>query len=211
MAAPTLIYCASGNKRYAEIAIHAGFQYGAQLPHTIYYPPYFVDQDWRNPNRERYMAALVQYKPYMASVLDWERPEQLPEVLSWAEEAAQYVEIVMIIPKVQGGVKLLPYVIGGKPIRLGYSVPTGYGGTELVLSEFTGWPIHLLGGSPKRQFEIAQYLTVTSVDGNSSTKAAEYGNYWDGKQWRDVGDCDDMPYVAFEKSCLGIVKMWNKG
>jgi len=210
MAIPILIYCAYGNKHYAEISIAAGFRYGAQLPHRIYYPPYFVDQDWRKPNREKYMAALAKWRPHIASVLDWERVEQLPEVLSWAEEAAQYVEVVMIIPKVQNGVNLLPRVISGRPIRLGYSVPTRFAGTELMLSEFVGWPVHLLGGSPKKQLEIARYLDIASADGNAATKAAEYGNYWDGRQWRDIGKCDDMPYKAFRRSCENIMAAWKK-
>ena len=30
-----LIYCAGGNKQFAETAIEAGFLYGAQLPDTV--------------------------------------------------------------------------------------------------------------------------------------------------------------------------------
>lgn len=88
---PVLIYCADGNRRFAEIAIRNGYMYGAQLPNTVYFDPYFVDQDWRKPNRIRYMIALAQHRPALATVLDWEREDQLPEVLDWAEEASQYV------------------------------------------------------------------------------------------------------------------------
>lgn len=152
MAAPALIYCADGNARFAEIAVNAGFLYGAQLPpRGLPYPPYFADQNWKNPNRERYMSELAKHRPFMASVLDWERAEQLPEVLDWAEDAAQFVDVVMIIPKVLGGIAKLPRRIGGKPVRLGYSVPTKFGGTAVPYSEFYGWPVHLLGGNPHRQ------------------------------------------------------------
>jgi len=208
VATPTLIYCAGHNRKYAEIALACGFRYGAQLPTTVYYPPFFVDQNWRNPDRTIYMAELAKWRPELATVLDWERMEQLPEVLSWAEEAARYVETVIVIPKVQNGVRLLPRVIGGKPVRLGYSVPTQFAGTELMLFEFFGWPVHLLGGSPLKQLEIARYLDVVSADGSAATKAAEYGNYFDGRQWRDIGECIDMPYVAFRKSCENIMKAW---
>jgi hypothetical protein len=102
MAMPTLIYCAGGNRRFAQIAIDAGYKFGSQLPNTIYHPIYFADQDWKRPNRATYMAMLAQHRPTMATVLDWERDEQLPEVLDWAEEAAQYVAQVLIIPKVIG-------------------------------------------------------------------------------------------------------------
>lgn len=211
MAAPTLIYCAAGNRRYAEIAINAGFEYGAQLPHIVYYPPYFVDQNWRAPNRDAYMLELDRWRPHMASVLDLERADQLTEILGWAEDAARFVDVIMIIPKVQNGVRLLPRRIGGKTIRLGYSVPTAFAGTQLMLSEFVGWPVHLLGGSPQKQIEVSHYLDVVSADGNAVTKAAQYGNYWDGSKWQDIGGSGiDMPYRAFEKSCEGIKNMWNK-
>jgi hypothetical protein len=54
-------------------------------------------------------------------------------------------------------------------------VPTKYGGTDLFLSEFDGWPVHLLGGSPNRQLNLAYYLEVVSADGNAATRAAEFG------------------------------------
>jgi hypothetical protein len=82
---PELIYCAAGNRRFAEIAIRNGFTYGAQLPKTIYYTPEFVDQNWRKPDRMKYMNALAQYRPRLATVLDLEYPHQFAEVLSWAE------------------------------------------------------------------------------------------------------------------------------
>jgi len=100
---PELIYCANGNSEFARIAIEAGYTYGAQLPGTVYHPPAFADQDWKKPNRAAYMVALAQHRPRMASVLDWERREQFVEVLQWAEEIAQWVDVVMIIPKVFAG------------------------------------------------------------------------------------------------------------
>ena len=126
---PELIYCADGNPRFAKIAIDAGFFYGARLPGSVKYPIHFADQDWKNPDRARYMVELEKHRPVMATVLDWEQEEQLGEVLSWAEEAAQYVERVLLIPKVIGGIERLPRKIGGADVVLAYSVPTRYGGT----------------------------------------------------------------------------------
>ena len=133
-----IIYCANGNRRFAEIAINHGFLYGAQMPGTVYFPPMFCDQDWKKPDREKYMTCLAEHKPYMASVLDLERPAQLDEVLGWAEDAAQWVDVLMIIPKFFGAIELLPRSIAGKKVRLGYSVPTKIGGTEVPTWEFAG-------------------------------------------------------------------------
>lgn len=225
-----IIYCGGGNPRFYEIATQTGFLYGAQLPDTVYGPLHFADQNWKNPNRERYIAELKKHRPFMASVLDWESPDQLEEVLGWAEDAAQFVETVMIIPKVIGGIARLPRVIGGKVVRLGYSVPTRHGGTSVPVWEFYGWPIHLLGGNPHRQYEIARYINVISIDGNMAqkmatrycafydpTKRTEKG-YWpniqicDGEKWGDGTSNAGAPYEAFRRSCEAIMGMWeNEG
>ena len=84
-----LIYCAARQIVYAEIAISHGYTYGAQLPATVYYPPEFADQDWKRPDFDAYMRALDTHRARMATVLDWEREDQLPDVLRGAEEAAR--------------------------------------------------------------------------------------------------------------------------
>jgi GNAT superfamily N-acetyltransferase len=221
---PTLIYCADGNKRFAEIAIRHGYRYGAQLPNTIYAAPYFIDQDWRNPNRVRYMEALAKYRPALASVLDWEREEQLSEVISWAEEAAQYAsEAVIIIPKVHSGISRLPRMINGKQVRLGFSVPTKFAGTQVMVMEFGGWPVHLLGGSPEKQMELGRYLNIQSADGNYSARLArQFGKFFthvpmlgsEERRWshlKTIGlnHIRDGYYRAFELSCINIRNAWN--
>lgn len=227
MMMPTLIYCADGNKDRAETAIKFGFEYGAQLPNTIYFAPYFVDQDWENPRRSAYMAALEKYKPSMATVLDLERMDQLDEVLSWAEEAAQFVEQVLIIPKVFSIIPLLPHSIQGDvEVVLGYSTPTKFAATEVPVWEFGNRPVHLLGGAPQVQMELTYYLNVVSVDGNYANKMAnERCQFWvpgnayyaanrwwptlkewnKGKRW----DGDNGPAEAFRRSCENIMAAWR--
>src|SRR5579859_3410222 len=122
----TLIYCAD-NALYGRISLDCGVLTGLRLPNKVHadLPPMFSDQDWKKPNRNAYLSLLRTHKPRLATVLDWEREEQLPEVLAWAEEAARWAtEAVIIIPKVHGGIARLPRTIGGRQVRLGYSVPT---------------------------------------------------------------------------------------
>lgn len=226
--APELIYCANGNRRFAQIAIDHGFAYGAQLPGTVYFPPAFVDQNWKSPDRVKYMAALAQHRPYMASVLDWERRDQLSEVLSWAEEAAAFAEVVMIIPEVPRHVHLIPKAIGNKPVRLGFSIPTRHGGTACHPVEFMDYPVHLLGGSPHAQMKWFSLIPrVVSVDGNMHHKlATRYGAFWsavsfpgrghwpsvaeyDGQRWGDGSNTADAPYEAFRRSCVNIMRAWD--
>jgi hypothetical protein len=222
-----IIFCAGGNPRFAQIAIDSGMEWGAQLPSTIRFKPYFVDQDWRNPDRKVYMNLLAQYQPYMATVLDLEREDQLQEVLDWAQEASEYVQRIIIIPKVNGIIKKLPSEINGKPVRLGYSVPTRYAGTTVPLDEFKEWDsVHLLGGPPEKQMKLYKELgNVKSVDSNYMQKMAlRFNCYWAYPKWIK-GSCrvaqwptlkeagtftkHDAPYVAFERSCVNIMQAWN--
>jgi hypothetical protein len=154
-------------------------------------------------------------------------------VLDWAEEAAQYVERVLIVPKVIGGIPDIPRRIGGRDVVLAYSVPTRYAGTQLPVWEFAGWPIHLLGGSPQAQMQMWRYLNniadVVSADGNYAQKmATRYCQFWvsgtaryainrwwptlreaDGETWGDGTNEADAPYEAFRRSCQNIVAAWR--
>jgi hypothetical protein len=207
----------------------AGFRSGVRLPDTVYFPPWFCDQDWHAPNRAVYMAGLAKHRPRMATVLDWELEEQLPEVLDWAEEAASYCERVVLIPKVMGEISHLPRRIGGADVVLGYSVPTRYGGTSLPIWEWAGWPIHLLGGSPQRQQQTYLHLRpiteVVSADGNMAQKlAVGHCQFWvDGtahgannRWWPTLAEADgerwpsDGPYEAFRRSCVNIKAAWER-
>lgn len=225
--APTLIFCAAKNRQYAEIALQAGFQYGAQLPNTVYYPPYFVDQEHKNPQLDRaaYVAAVAEHRPYMATVLDWYRLEQLPDVLGWAEDVAPHVQEIIIVPKVPGEVWRIPRHIAGKPVRLGYSVPTKYGGTDVPLYEFAGWPVHLLGGDPHRQMALARVLDVRSADGNKwMLQANKRNQVWvphpvraRNRRWPQLQEIglghirQDAPHRAFELSSESIREAWQTG
>lgn len=220
---PELIYCADGNPRFAALAVNAGWRYGARLPGTVYQAVHFADQDWRNPDRARYMAALATHRPDVATVLDWEHNDQLPEVLGWAEEAAAHVaEAVYLIPKVVGGVDRLPRTIGGKRVVLAYSVPTSYGGSPIPLWELAGWPVHLLGGSPQEQMRLWHQLSpiceVVSVDGNMAAQQARKGRTWrqtpgrKGHWWQlsQLGDdrCDGVDAECFRRSLEAIKQAW---
>lgn len=220
-----LVFCYGKNPAFAAIAVAAGYRYGAQLPCTTYAPVWFADQNWKRPDRAAYMAALAQHRPAVVSVLDWERAEQLPEVLSWAEEAAQYAPRVIIIPKVpswENPIRHLPRRIGGADVLLGYSIPTRHGGTPLPLSLFAGWPVHLLGGSPHAQMRIARRadVYVVSVDGNMHCLQANAGRFWSAERggkghWRQLAEAGDVAREgarerAFARSCANIMAAWAR-
>ncbi len=171
------------------------------------------------------MTALAKHRPAVATVLDWEHEEQLPEVLGWAEEAAQNVsEAVVLIPKVPGGVHLLPRQINSRRVVLGYSVPTSYGASPLGLWEFAGWPVHLLGGQPHKQMLCYSYLRgiaeVVSADGNAACQQCHKGRFWSARkspvvrshwwQLREAGDerTQDVNLECLRRSLVGIREAW---
>jgi len=222
-----LIYCGAGNKRFAKIAIECGLEYGARLPNKIYHAPYFADQDWQNPNRQRYMAAVRQYRPALATVLDLEDETQLTEVMSWAEEVAAYVtEAVIIIPKIPV-IDKLPHTIQGRQVRLGYPVPikteSKFAGRPLPIWAYGRRPVHLLGGSPQAQLTLAHSLNVQSIDNNYIMNRAIKGMFFSGGSARYAknryfplgnesvfGDVlIDMPYFMFRLSCINLVAAWS--
>lgn len=218
---PDLIYCSNGNYTLQRIALDFGFKFGLKLPYRriLDEPLYFADQDWKNPDRKKYMDSISIYKPKSATVLDLEHRNQLAEVLSWAEEISCYVETVIIIPKCTGVISKLPKEIKGKPVRLGFSVPTKYGSTSLNPSAFRRWEVHLLGGAPEKQLSYRGEMNIVSVDCNyHSMKANKFGEYWTGKigdvrWWRKLhGDYTpkERSRRAFEMSCKHIMDYWRE-
>lgn len=223
MGTPTLIYCGGGNQKFAQIAQETGWKLGACCRDTVYLPIYFSDQDWEKPNKQKYIEFIREHQPYIATVLDFERREQLPSILAQAEEIALHVEKLIIIPKFVNSVELIPNKINNREVILGYSVPTKYGRTITPLWEF-GWrKVHLLGGSPQKQYELSHYLNVVSVDGNMMMKMAiQYCAFWRADkskskygywpQLKEIGlvHLENAPYKAFELSCINIKEFWRK-
>lgn len=180
-----LIFTADSNRKYAARAIKAGMRYGARLPAKVYFEPYFVDQNWiavkHEPiiERRKYMAALAQHKPALATVVDLEHEDEYDTVVSWAVEAARHVsEAVIIIPKVHGIIPYLPRYVRGIPVRLGYSVPTSHGGTPVPYQEFSGYDVHLLGGAPEKQLALSRVMQVVSADNNKIMEWAGRNQVW---------------------------------
>lgn len=220
---PRLIYCAP-NSIFGAIALRYNFEYGCQMPTALpSFPLFFADQDWKEPDRTGYMRALAKYKPNVATVLDLERPDQFDEVMSWAAEAAQYVrETVIVIPKFQGSVEMIPETINGKKIVLGYSVPTSFGGTSLPITAFGRRPVHLLGGRPQKQMSLAGRCNTVSADANMMSRMAnEINAFFCGgfaphsKSYfavlGEVGYAErvDANLLAFEISCMNVYNAWH--
>src|SRR5690606_31789029 len=81
---------------------------------------------------------------------------------------------------------------------------------------FYGRPVHLLGGSPKRQKELWEdpMLDVVSCDSNYLGKISDFCMAFYQGKYRKLRDVYLMvergaPYYAFELSCINTWLYWN--
>lgn len=142
----------------------------------------FLDIDWKNYDFSRHLAAAKAVRPKLTVAQDVIDVARLPEILDQAMRLLEYSDDVIVVPK-----DLLLDSMDGDTIPtnfiLGYSVPTKYGGTELPVGYFSGRKVHLLGGRPDKQRELAKGMHVVSIDTNRFTLDAAYGDYFDGKKF----------------------------
>lgn len=137
----------------------------------------FVDNNFKNPDRER-LEHIVEITDGEFVVLpDVYDGEDLQDIVSFGERLQEkHNTTPIIVPKDE-----LDYSIIPKDWILGFSVPSGYSETEVPIDIFQSHKVHLLGGSPRNQIKYANKLLdsggeLYSIDGNSFTKAATYGN-----------------------------------
>ena len=161
-------------------------KFGCRLPHKniIKYPIYFADQDWKNPNLPKYKKNIERYKPEIATVLDYDENTTLDAVLFWTEEISEFVNKIIIIPKVSNTIDSIPQTINTKQVVLGYSVPSNYGSTNVNSQEFYGRPTHLLGGSIRKQIQMLENhlhkCPIVSIDNNYILfEANKFAKYWE--------------------------------
>ncbi len=208
---PDLIYCATGNRQYAQIATQLGMRYGTRLPSRVYHENiFFADQDWKRPDKDKYMRALAQHEPYIATVLDYESPAQFDEVMTWAEEASRYVQIIVVIPKFSGAISHIPESVNNKTVRLGYSVPTRYGATSVPVWEFGRREVHLLDDRPAKQLMLKHYINVKSADINYFHHVVRRGEAIYGNRRLHVNSVYSVDkykaiYLAFEISVINYM------
>jgi hypothetical protein len=142
----------------------------------------FVDVDWKNYSFSRHLEAVRVTKPLMTVARDIERMADLERILDQAYQLTEHAQYVIVVPKHPSmGPKLGSLI--PKLFVLGYSVPTKYGGTKISPEMFTR-PVHLLGGRPEVQRELAERMRVVSVDCNRFTLDAAFGDYFDGEKFR---------------------------
>lgn len=159
---------------------------------------------WEDPDFSELLAAARRHRPRYAVAGDYLKDEDnVDRVNERARQLRECAENIIVVPKSPGDLQHVP-----EWCVVGYSVPTKYGGTDIRLREYktVDQPIHVLGGTPHRQFEVVGILwrdAVCSLDGNSIHKAATLGaKAWFPKRphWRRV----DGKHAVERAYCLSI-------
>lgn len=198
----------SGRVDLTAYAGRKGYLRGARLDKAGQYANHgvavdFLDMDWNNPDPEGLLAAAKSHRPRYVVAGDYLREEDNTErVNDRARRLREYADNVIVVPKSPGDFAHVP-----EWCVVGYSVPTEYGGTDIPLREYLSLPnqIHVLGGTPHRQFDVVSQLwldNVCSIDGNSIHKAATIGaKAWHPAvpHWRKV-DGENAVERAYKQS-----------
>lgn len=141
-----------------------------------------LDINWKNYDFKKHLDAAIVMRPRITVANDIVDIRDLPRIIDQAYELNEYSDEVIIVPKdVCLSDVLLDVIPSG--FVLGYSVPTKYGGTLISPSKFGDRKVHLLGGRPDRQRELANLMNVSSLDTNRFTLDATFGDYFDGKRF----------------------------
>jgi hypothetical protein len=193
---PDVIFTFSQSDGACCAAVDAGLLYGTRSTKSVAcdrHDVVFVDNEWKGYEHDVHLAAIEKHRPKYATVLDLLTRTQceamgLPyktfdEIMRYAEDVQQYAENVIVIPKYDC-IADIP-----KEYMLGYSVPSSYGGTPLAFDRFKGRRTHLLGGSPRKQFELwcAYPDEVVSIDTNYIHKVSQYGQVASTDLYRQFG------------------------
>jgi len=164
----------------------------AEFP-NVDLPVNILDNDFRNPDIDRYLQGFEKYDPSVAILGDAynkSEAEELNEYVEQLREQYPFKEYVAV-PKCQEALEILD------DTTLGYAM--GY--SDIQASDFSeprdwrGLDLHLLGASPPKQYEVIQTLTqptlenepsanIKGLDWNGVHRGACVGEYWSREGWK---------------------------
>lgn len=182
---PELIFC--HRAEFCRIADQLGFRLGTRADQFDTnktqellddgYNIDFVDNNFKDPSHDRLRDIVKRTDPEFAVLPDVYDVEDWTEVIALGKEMEnKYGVTPVVVPKTEFDYDVIPdeWIVG-------FSVPSGYGETDIPISAFTDHRVHLLGGSHRNQIHYANKavesgVDLFSVDGNAFTKGASYGN-----------------------------------
>jgi hypothetical protein len=165
-------------------AYRLGFAVGVREDYTyqgslrnVDVPVEILDNDFRNPNLDRYLDRFEGYEPRIAMLGDAYNAEEAQRYCRVARDLqASFPDTeVIIVPKCREAIRAIDEdIILGYP--MGYSDKTAEEYTTIV--DWRGRRVHLLGASPPKQYETIQALTQPRVTGEEPADLV--GVDWNG-------------------------------
>lgn len=203
-----VIITANGSTDLSRAAFRGGALVGYESGNTRppeEIPVEFVDWPFTKDDVsfEEHLEVVKRERPRYAVAPDIEDSDNLDAILSQADRLAEYAEVVIVVPKA-----VKPDSVPSR-FRVGIPAQDRFGGMPWPVWEYRGCgEVHILGGSPKRQQELSEYLEqVNSVDSASPAKGAEFGDIWTGDGWDEL---DTNFYDRIEQSMNNCLRMWNE-
>lgn len=184
---------------------------------TLRLPVGMLDNDFRNPDLERFVDRFFKYEPQVGVVGDAYDQYDVTEFVTAAREIRGSFPdaALVIVPKCRAAIDRIP-----DDIILGYS--RGY--ADRMAHEFsapTDWRgrrVHILGGSPPKQWAVIQQLTrptltddppadIVGLDWNGLHRGAQFGEFWTATGWDDSGrDADHVTVRKTVRHSLGRIR-----
>ncbi|WP_115864206.1 DUF6610 family protein [Halorussus litoreus] len=166
-------------------------------------PVGMLDNDFRNPDLDRYVERFFEYEPEVGVIGDAYDVDKVDEYVAAAREIqGSYPDAdPVIVPKCRAAIHAVP-----DDLVVGYS--RGY--ADRLAHEFSdpvdwrGRRVHILGGSPPKQLDVIDQLTrptltgdppadIVGLDWNGVHRGAQFGEFWTPDGWNDSGrDAEHM-------------------
>lgn len=152
------------------VGIREDYTYQQSQYKSLNLPVEMLDNDFKNPDLDRFRERIAEHRPRIAVLGDTDSPDRMTDLLAVADDLhGSYRDLrVVVVPKSRQALDTIPQ---GAPVTVGYS--NGY--ADRTADEFTepedwaGRDVHVLGGSPPTQWEVVQTLAQTG------TTLADYG------------------------------------
>lgn len=156
----------------------------------------FMDNDYENPDIDRFLDRFREREPAVAVVgdaydrSDADRYQQVIDDLTDTYPECRFI----VAPKCAAAFD----VLDPETTTLGYANGTSpVQAKELGPAKFRDWDIHILGGNPVDAYAAIQTLTQPTVDGRPPANVVGYGwngplrmaywEYWTPRGWQDNG------------------------
>lgn len=134
--------------------------------------PFMLD----NPSIEAHVDAVRSIRPKYAVAPDIDGRHPVSEVIEVGDRLDKYAQNVIVVPKVEPVDVVPDRFVVGVPFRNEWD--TDIGVNEYI--DFAGRPVHILGGNPTGQIELARRFDydVLSVDSPNVLAWADAGRVW---------------------------------